>query len=88
MKQYFAQKEKAWEDICIRCGACCGAYEDPCVHLRRDEQGLFFCEIYENRLGLRKTVGGKTFQCVDIKEILHTWWPGAHLCAYKRLVKT
>ncbi len=84
LQQYFQDKEKEWEDICIRCGACCGAYEDPCKHLKKDKEGRYYCEIYPYRFGLRETVSGEKFYCVPIKEILHKWWPGSHLCAYKK----
>lgn len=85
---YLKQKEKEYEDLCIRCGACCGAYDgDPCSHLKKDKEGKYFCEIYEKRLGRRKTVSGKVFECVLIREILDSSWPGDSLCIYKKLRK-
>jgi len=86
LNKYLEEKEKDWESICLRCGACCGAYDDPCEHLKKDNQGLYYCDIYANRLGKRKTVSGDVFWCVPVKEILHTWWPGCHLCSYKKMM--
>ncbi|MCK4810326.1 MAG: hypothetical protein KAS99_05265 [Candidatus Omnitrophica bacterium] len=81
------KRQNKWENICIRCGACCGAYEDPCKYLKKEASGKYSCEIYDQRLGLRKTVGGEKFRCVPIKEVMHNWWPGSHLCAYKNGIK-
>lgn len=77
-------KELEWEKLCIRCGGCCGAFDDPCLHLKRDDKGLTFCEIYDNRFGLRKTKNGEVFNCVHIREILHTRWKKDYLCPYKK----
>jgi len=58
------------EAMCKRCGACCGASDgDPCEHLKQDEAGKFFCPIYDNRLGTHKTISGKLFACVPIREL-------------------
>ena len=89
-KDYFKcleKKEKEWEKLCIRCGGCCGAYDDPCVHLKKRKNNEYYCEIYSNRFGLRKSVGGEEFNCVPIKEILNTHWKKDYLCAYKKLSK-
>ncbi len=76
-----------WEDLCILCGACCGAYDgDPCEQLRRDEDGSYYCADYENRLGIHHTIGGKELECIPIKKKLEEDWVGDHLCAYKRLI--
>lgn len=86
LEEYFEQKEKEIEDICHRCGACCGAYDDDaCSHLQQDDDGLFYCDDYENRLGFQKTVNGTDFKCVYIQEIVNESWVGDHLCAYKKL---
>ncbi|MCA9406065.1 MAG: hypothetical protein KC684_05975 [Candidatus Omnitrophica bacterium] len=78
------QKEKQWEAKCRRCGACCGSIEgDPCEHLLQLDNGLFACSIYENRFGLHKTVSGREFYCVPIRNILHESWPGDECCGYK-----
>lgn len=78
-------QEEKWEALCGRCGACCGTFDgDPCEHLDKDQKGLYFCRIYENRFGLRKTRGGREFMCVPIRNILHQSWPGDECCGYKR----
>ncbi|MCA9401017.1 MAG: hypothetical protein KC713_05285 [Candidatus Omnitrophica bacterium] len=79
-------QHQLWEKKCLRCAACCGLFDgDPCLHLKKGENGEgYFCEIYENRFGLRKTVSGKTFRCVPIRDILHLSWPGDHCCGYKK----
>lgn len=75
---------RAWEAKCGRCGACCGTVDgDPCEHLRKDNNSKYFCSIYEHRFGLRKTVSGKEFACVPIRQILHQSWPGDSCCGYK-----
>jgi len=82
--KYLENKEKEWENLCIRCGACCGAYDDPCQHLKKDSKGKYYCEIYSQRLGVRKTVSGELFQCVMINEIIDTYWKNDYLCVYKK----
>ena len=77
-------QQDRWESLCGRCGACCGTKDgDPCEHLGRSEDNKYFCRIYENRFGLHKTVSGKPFKCVPIRQILHTSWPGDECCGYK-----
>jgi len=77
--------EESYEAVCLRCGACCGAFDgDPCSHLKKDTEGLHFCDDYEHRLGPQKTVSGKRFNCVYIADILRYRWQGDHLCAYKK----
>ncbi len=82
--RYIEKEEQNYETLCRRCGACCGAYDDPCVHLKRDKDGRYFCEIYHSRFGEHTTVGGTKFFCVPIREILHQHWPGDYRCSYKR----
>ncbi len=79
---------KRWEELCIRCGGCCGAYDDPCQHLKKDPQSGFYCEIYSQRFGTQKTLGGEEFDCVFVKEIINSHWPNEHLCIYKKYLKT
>ncbi len=82
------RQQKEWEATCGRCGACCGVIEgDPCEHLAGTEKGKYFCRIYENRFGLHKTMNGKPFLCVPIRDILHKSWPGDECCGYKRKLK-
>ena len=80
-------KEREWEKLCLRCGGCCGAYDDPCLRLKKDKKNRFYCEIYSDRFGTRKTVKGEEFNCVPVKEILNTHWKNDHLCIYKKLSK-
>ncbi|MFH2137814.1 MAG: hypothetical protein ABII88_04845 [Candidatus Omnitrophota bacterium] len=81
---YQLQKEREFEDICKRCGNCCGGKDDPCIHLVPQAEGIFICDIYSSRRGTQKTRSGKEFKCVFIREILHNNWNGSWNCAYKR----
>ena len=84
-EDHLREKEAAYEALCKRCGACCGANEaDPCSHLLKDAEGLYFCSTYNDRLGLHKTVSGKEFNCVPLRKILFESWSGSWACAYKR----
>ncbi len=56
------------EEMCLRCGRCCGAEDDPCVHLKLNGD-VYHCEVYANRLGWHTTVSGKRFRCVPIEEV-------------------
>ena len=87
LEDYFLSKQAFWESLCINCGGCCGAYDDPCKHLRRNSDGKYFCLIYDNRFGTRETVKGEKFDCVMVKEIIETHWINDHLCAYKKYLK-
>ena len=80
-------KEREWEDLCINCGGCCGAYDDPCKHLKKTKDDKCYCEIYKNRFGNRISIKGEEFKCVPVKEILNTHWKKDYLCAYKRYRK-
>ncbi len=90
-QQHLQLKEKEWEALCGRCGACCGACcgaaDDPCENLRRTETGKYFCNVYERRLGTWRTVSGKTLVCVPIREKLSRGesWPGDEHCGYKKV---
>jgi hypothetical protein len=62
---------KEYESFCRRCGACCGAYDgDPCANLEKAADSRYFCKVYNARLGPQKTVSGKSFTCVLIRENL------------------
>ena len=69
LQRQYAQDESR----CRRCGSCCGSVDgDPCVHLARDETtGSYACRVYENRLGIQKTIHGKIFRCIAIEELAH-----------------
>lgn len=84
-REYLKIKEDEWESLCLRCGACCGAYDDPCTHLKKDGDGLYYCDIYEHRFGPRVTKGGEEFKCVHIRQLLNRWWPNSHKCPYKKM---
>ena len=81
--QHQDKKYQEHEALCKRCGACCGALEgDPCEHLKKGSDNRYFCDIYENRLGLQKTAKGEPVLCVPIRNMLHKTWWGRSQCAY------
>lgn len=81
-KQYEELQE--YEALCLRCGACCGIHDsDPCSNLVKDASGSYFCRDYDNRLGIQTTVSGKTFTCVQIRDLLKFDLPYSG-CAYGR----
>ena len=87
-EEYLKQKQLSHESLCTRCGCCCGAFDgDPCEHLFLDSNKKYYCDIYENRFGTRKTVSGKTFQCMPIRDILFesSWADNKH-CAYRKIL--
>ena len=64
------EEHEKYEALCRRCGACCGAYDgDPCVHLVKCDNGKYSCSVYETRIGMRKTLSGKNFACVPIRDL-------------------
>ncbi len=73
--------QEKYENLCNRCGLCCGSANDPCVHLEK-KGNEFFCNIYDNRFGVHHTISGKEFRCVPIREIIHENWFGKEKCAY------
>ncbi len=85
-KTYAAHQEETFRDhesLCGRCGKCCGSEDgDPCSKLKKDVAGNFFCLEYDLRLGLQKTISGKYFTCVTVRELMKydALRPG---CAYK-----
>ena len=81
---YQIQKEKEFEETCLRCGNCCGAQDDACIHLLPQSDGRYICDIYDSRGGTQKTSSGKFFQCVSLRDILHDQWPESWNCAYKK----
>lgn len=65
------KKRFAFESVCKRCGECCGLVDgDPCVNLKKYKEGAYYCTVYDERLGIQKTVSGKIFNCVYIREII------------------
>ncbi|MEA3489407.1 MAG: hypothetical protein U9R44_03570 [Candidatus Omnitrophota bacterium] len=67
-EKYSLEKEKKFDELCGRCGQCCGALDDPCRDLVKLDNGTYFCMIYDKRFGRRETVSGKAFNCVPIRE--------------------
>lgn len=81
-KQSIEQDE--YEALCKRCGKCCGAdTAEPCANLAKDTGGKFYCTSYHSRLGLQRTVTGKIFTCVEIRDVLTKGLPHEG-CSYSR----
>ena len=79
-------KANEWEAKCTHCGACCGAWDDPCENLRHAANGKYYCAVYDRRFGPWHTVSGKELTCVPIREKIaqgHSW-PGDGHCGYKK----
>jgi hypothetical protein len=71
--RWFPPDEFYTEALCTRCGVCCGSTDGhPCEHLRREADGRYSCEIYEDRLTFHKTVDGRPFICVPIRKVIET----------------
>jgi hypothetical protein len=83
--EWMQAKDSAWEARCHRCGACCGALDDPCENLRKDAHNKYYCAVYERRFGKWRTVSGKELTCVPISVKLARGesWPGDEQCGYK-----
>jgi len=81
---YLTAASEDFEARCKRCGACCGALDDPCHNLVKTPAGSWKCKNYENRFGLQRTVSGVTFNCVSIREHISrgTLRPG---CGYHKM---
>ena len=81
----YLQKQDEWvkesEALCLRCGECCGLKSDPCSNLVRTQDGRYGCKVYDKRLGSQKTVSGKTFTCVPIREVIKKGLPYSS-CGY------
>ncbi len=71
------------EALCLHCGACCGAFEDPCEHLVILPEGKSHCNIYEHRFGPHQCVSGAAHFCVPIRQKIGHSWPGDERCGYK-----
>lgn len=83
-RRWFPPAQFYAEDLCTRCGICCGSTDGhPCEHLRRDDDGLWSCEIYEQRLGPHHTVDGLPFLCVAIRKVIEADG-GYEECGYVR----
>jgi hypothetical protein len=82
--RWLEKKQQQWDMLCRHCGACCGAFEDPCAHLMMTPEGKSSCKVYMTRLGLQKTVSGVVFDCVSIRQKMGDSWPGDEQCPYKK----
>lgn len=72
-----------YEALCKQCGKCCGLEADPCVNLKKNMSGRYYCAVYESRLGRQITVSGKGFTCVQIREVVKCGLPNEG-CGYGR----
>ena len=85
-KSSLAKKQAAYENICKRCGRCCGAYTVACANLVKLDDGTYKCKDYENRLGQQVSVEGKSFFCIEMRELIkHNTAPPE--CAYYKTGK-
>ena len=71
-KIYQEKTFERFEGACNRCGECCGSQDgDPCENLMKDSaSGRYSCRVYEERFGPQKTIGGRIFNCVSIRDIM------------------
>jgi len=77
------QQQKQYEALCKRCGSCCGAFDgDPCSNLAMDEENKYYCRVYDERFGPQKTLSGKIFNCVPIRELVKRFDRIYNSCAY------
>ncbi|MFH1395394.1 MAG: hypothetical protein ABIH09_04475 [Candidatus Omnitrophota bacterium] len=68
-KEYENSLEREFEARCKRCGECCGALDDPCENLEKIKgREIWICKVYDKRFGRQKTVSGRVFNCVSIRE--------------------
>jgi len=87
-RQYLENQEKEFEAQCRRCGACCGAEEDPCEHLQVVSAASYTCDIYQQRFGAHRTKSGKEMRCVELRDMRHQEWPGGWKCGYLTKVES
>ena len=81
-QSYMSEKQKRYEDICLRCGKCCGAdTAGQCRNLIKQDDGKFYCSNYEHRLGQQLTIDNKTFTCIPI-DLLVKHGTAPEGCAY------
>ena len=64
------EQEGEYELRCNRCGKCCGVNNDPCINLLKLANERYHCRDYANRFRMHKTIGGNTFHCIPIKELV------------------
>jgi len=80
-EKHMEQQFVKYDSACRRCGECCRAGNDPCANLTPEGDGKYACRIYNNRLGLQKTISGKTFSCIPIKDAIRCGFCNPD-CAY------
>jgi hypothetical protein len=83
-KRWFPPEAFYRPELCRRCGVCCGSTDgEPCTELVALAEGGYHCRSYARRLGRRRTVTGRPFECVPIKTVIETLggYPG---CGYVR----
>ena len=86
-RRHFPPAEFYAPAMCSRCGVCCGSTDGhPCEHLRVDERGKYFCDIYKDRLGPHRTVDGGSFICVPIQRLIESNG-GYACCEYVKAIK-
>ena len=76
-------RNEEYEALCTRCGKCCGLETDPCVNLKKDSKGGYYCASYDTRLGRQVTISGRVFTCVPIREVVRKGCPSEG-CSYGR----
>jgi len=70
-RNWFPSQEFYTEELCTRCGICCGSSDGhPCERLRLLKDGTYTCEVYQDRLGKHRTVDGEEFICVPIRFVI------------------
>ena len=70
-EKVLADRDAAYESLCLRCGQCCGAHsEDPCRQLEKMPDGRYGCKVYDRRHGLQETISGRSFMCVNIRNVI------------------
>jgi uncharacterized cysteine cluster protein YcgN (CxxCxxCC family) len=77
------RNSEEYEALCKQCGKCCGLETDPCVNLKKSPTGKYYCAVYNSRLGSQVTVSGRTFTCVQIREVVKFGLPQEG-CGYGR----
>ena len=85
-KPYEQKLEKdydKYEAICARCGECCGIGTDPCQRLIAGENNRYYCNDYPGRLGPQRTISGKIFNCVQIRDNIEKGFYSPN-CAYTK----
>ena len=81
-ERVLADRDVAYESLCLRCGQCCGSLgKDPCAQLEKMPDGTYSCKVYEKRHGLQETVSGRGFMCVNIRNVI-TAGAEYHNCPY------